>query len=118
MKKADLFECIQNMPAHFDSYKVLDGAIGDFITVARASGDAWFVGSLTNRDARQLEIRFDFLDEGKRYKATFYEDDQDTHYLDNKESYRVRQGISVDKNTTLKVDLAPGGGHSIWIKAS
>ncbi len=116
LKKDDLFDCIRNMPAHFDSYKVLDGEIGDFISVARKSGDEWFVGSLTNRGQRELTVNFDFLDTDKKYMATFYEDADDTHFLDNKEAYRVRKNIQVNKGTKESVKLAPGGGNSIWIR--
>ncbi|MCF6356939.1 MAG: glycoside hydrolase family 97 C-terminal domain-containing protein, partial [Draconibacterium sp.] len=116
LKKEDLFDCIRQMPAHFDSYKVLNGEIGEFITVARKSGDEWFVGSLTNRDSRELYVNFDFLDDGKKYIATFYEDASDTHFLNNKEAYQVKKDIPVDSKSKLKINLAAGGGHSIWIR--
>lgn len=116
LKKDDLFDCIRNMPAHFDSYKVLDGEIGKFISVARSSGDEWFVGSLTNRENREVNINFDFLEKGKNYKATFYEDAEETHFLNNKEAYQIRKDIQLKNGDTIKVNLAPGGGHSIWIR--
>ncbi len=117
LKKDDLFDCIRQIPAHFDSFKVLDGEIGEYITVARQSGNNWFVGSLTNRESRELKIELDFLEEGKKYRATYYEDSADTHFETNKESYQVRKDIEVTKNTIVNANLAPGGGHSIFIKA-
>ncbi len=116
LKKEDLFDCIRQMPAHFDSYKVLNGKIGEYITVARKSGDEWFVGSLTNRDARELSINFDFLDEGKKYIATFYEDTPETDFMNNKEEYRIRENIQIDKNSLATIKLAAGGGNAIWIR--
>ena len=116
LKKDDLFECIRNMPAHFDSYHVLNGQIGEFICVARRAGNNWFVGSLTNREERELEITFDFLEKGKDYRATFYEDDEDTHFLDNKEKYKVREVAGVTCDSKVQIKLAPGGGHSIWLR--
>jgi len=116
LKKEDLFDCIRKMPSQFDSYKVLDGEIGKYIIVARQSGLNWFIGSLTNRDKRTLNVDFRFLPKGESYQATFYEDTQDTHFLNNKESYRVRKDIKVNRNTKLKIYLAPGGGNSIWLK--
>ena len=116
LKKDDLFDCIRQMPTHFDTYKVLDGEIGEFITVARGSGEEWFVGSLTNREARTLDIDFDFLDKGKSYKATFYADADDAHYTDNKEAYKVKTDVIIEKGSTVSVKLAPGGGNSIWIR--
>ena len=116
LKKDDLFDCIRNMPAHFDSFKVLDGEIGEFISVARRSGDEWFVGSLTNRQSRELKINLDFLDKDKKYIATFYEDTDETHFLNNKEAYRVRTDIEVKQADVLTVKLAPGGGNAVWIR--
>ena len=103
------------MPAQFDSYKVLDGKIGEYISVARRSGSDWFIGSLTNEDAKELTVNFDFLPENKQYKATLYEDASDTHYLYNKESYKIR-GMLVDNKSKVKIKLAAGGGHSFWLK--
>jgi hypothetical protein len=116
LKKDDLFDCIRHMPAHFDSFKVLDGEIGEFISVARRSGDEWFVGSLTNRQSRELKINVDFLDKDKKYLATFYEDTAETHFLDNKEAYRIRANVKVEKGDELTVKLAPGGGNAIWLR--
>jgi alpha-glucosidase len=116
LKKDDLFDCIRKMPAHFDSYKVLDGEIGEFISVARCSGDDWFVGTLTNRESRELTIDFDFLDGNKKYMATFYEDTPETHFMENKEAYQIRENIPIHKNSQIKIKLAAGGGHSIWIR--
>ncbi len=117
LKKDDLFDCIRQMPAQFDSFKILDGEIGEFITVARQAGNNWFVGSLTNRESRELTIKFDFLEEGKKYLATYYEDAAGTHFEANKESYQVRKDIEVGNNSIVNVKLAPGGGHSIFLKA-
>ena len=117
LKKDDLFDCIRQMPAQFDSFKVLNGEIGEFITVARQSGDNWFVGSLTNRESREIKIKLDFLDVGKKYLATYYEDAPDTHFETNKESYQLRKDIEVTNNSIVIAKLAPGGGHSIFIKA-
>jgi len=115
LKKSDLFECVRQMPAQFDSYKVLDGKIGEYISVARGSGNDWFIGTLTNEDSRELTVNFDFLPENKHYKATLYEDASDTHYLNNKESYKIRE-LLVDNKSKVKIKLAAGGGHSIRLK--
>ncbi len=115
LKKNDLFDCIRKMPAQFDSFNVLDGIIGEFISVARKAGDNWFVGSLTNRDARDIEVDFGFLPEGKKYKATIYEDTENTHYLENKESYRIEQKM-VQHGDKLKISMAPGGGNTIFLE--
>ena len=115
-KKDDLFDCIRQMPPQFDGYKVIRGEIGRFISVARKAGNEWFVGTLTNRDKRQLKLKLDFLEPGKQYVATFYEDAPDTHYLNNKEEYQIRKDIPVYNETTIIANLASGGGQAIWIR--
>ena len=115
LKKDDLFDCIRKMPAQFDSFKVLDGEIGEFISVARGSGDDWFIGSLTNRSAKELEINFAFLPVGHTYQATFYEDREITHFMTNREAYQIRS-LELDSNSKIRVKLAAGGGHAVYLK--
>ena len=114
IKKDLLFDCIRKMPAQFDGFKVLDGEIGEFITVVRQAGDNWFVGSLTNREARTLEIDFSFLPKDRVFSATLYQDADDSHFLNNKEDYKI-QKVNIDSGTKLKVKLAPGGGCAIYL---
>ncbi len=116
LKKDDLFDCIRQMPAKFDSFKVLSGEIGEYISVARGSGKEWFIGSLTNREARELEVTFDFLDKNTEYIATLYQDTDETHFMNNKEAYKVKENVKLTKGSILKIKLAPGGGHSMWIR--
>ncbi|RLD77051.1 MAG: alpha-glucosidase, partial [Bacteroidetes bacterium] len=115
LKKDDLLDCIRKMPAQFDGFRVLDGEIDKFICVARKAGDDWFIGSLTNREARTITIDLSFLPENKKYEATLYEDVEDSHFLDNKESYKIRKQL-VDSNTKLNIKMGAGGGNAIYIK--
>lgn len=75
----------------------------------------WFVGTVINEDGGTLEIKSDFLDPSTRYDVTYYEDAEDTHYQENKESYRIRKG-KLRKGDIVRVEMAPGGGHSMWIR--
>lgn len=113
-KKADLFEFIKQLPMNWDLTKVINGKIGEYITTARRSGDQWFVGSLTDESARTLDIPLDFLGT-ERYMATIYADANDAHYIENREAYAIKT-ISVTSKDTIKARLAPGGGHSMWIR--
>ena len=115
LKKDDLFDCIRKMPAQFDSFKVLQGDIDSYISVARGAGDDWFIGSLSNRDAREIEIDLCFLPQGKSYQATIYSDDVNTHFLNQKETYVITKE-EVNNAATMKVRLAPGGGNAIHLK--
>ncbi len=115
LKKPDLFEFIRVLPNTFDEVKIFNDVIGESITVARRSGNQWFMGSLTNRDARTLSILLDFLEKGVKYNITLYEDADDTYFIDNKEAYKVKR-ITGDNTTVIKANLAAGGGQAIWIR--
>lgn len=114
-KKADLFEFIREMPGTWDESRVVDSEVGERIITARRSGDQWFVGSVVNEEGGQLKIPLDFLAEGVEYTVTYYEDSPESHYINNRESYRIRKGKVTCKDTVSAV-LAPGGGHCMWIR--
>ncbi|MEA3476764.1 MAG: glycoside hydrolase family 97 catalytic domain-containing protein [Bacteroidota bacterium] len=115
LEKEDLFDCIRKMPAQFESFKVIDGKIGEYISVARRSGNDWFIGSLTNRETRSITIDLSFLPEGKSYEAIIYGDAEDSHFLNNKESYKIeKRNLNFDNRVTIK--MADGGGNAIYLK--
>jgi len=68
-------EFFDRVPTVWDDTKVVQGEIGKYITMARRSGDDWFVGTMTNNDGRKLSIPLNFLPEGKTFTARIYEDD-------------------------------------------
>ncbi|NMH88392.1 glycoside hydrolase family 97 protein [Flavivirga algicola] len=115
LKKNDLFDCIRKMPAQFDSFKVVDGEIGAYIVAARQAGENWFVGALTNRESRELNIELSFLSENENYNVTIYEDAETTHFLDERESYKIRKEV-VKKGDNIKLKLAKGGGASLHLE--
>ena len=51
----------------------LDGKVGEYVAVARRKADTWFVGVMTNWDARTLTLDFSFLPSGN-YTATIFKD--------------------------------------------
>ncbi len=100
------------IPTVWDETRVLDGYPGRDVTVARRSGEQWFIGSITNDDARHVSVRLDFLPPGRRYEATFYVDDA-------RVPTRTHVGIHtrvVDASTVLALDLAASGGQAIWLR--
>ncbi len=112
--KADLFEFLSKLPMKWGETRILNGSIGEFITTARRSGKDWFIASCNNEKGAELPIALDFLEDGRSYLATLYEDAPDSHYINNKEAYRIRR-ITVKKGDVIKAKLAPGGGHCIYL---
>ena len=115
-KKADLFKFIENLPDSYDEIKVLAGTPDSFITIARRKGKTWYIGSLTNRTGRQVNIPLNFLKSDNKYKAIIYEDSPESHYIKNKEAYNIREK-EVSNDDVLNITLVPGGGCGIRIEA-
>jgi alpha-glucosidase len=63
------------IPSVWDDSRALDGEIGEYIIQAHRSGNDWFVGAMTNTEARTVTVMTDFLEPGKKYTAHLYEDD-------------------------------------------
>lgn len=114
LRKADMFEFIKHLPGQFDELKMLGGDMESYISLARRSGVNWYIGSLTTREPRHLKLKLDFLEPGKKYQAYLYEDSSETHFVDKREAYQVREEV-VHSESELKVWLAPGGGNAIRI---
>lgn len=104
-------EFFDKVPTVWDDTKVLNGEIGKYITTARKSGKDWFMGSITNNEARALELNLDFLDVNKKYNARMYVDDEKV----NTKTHVVLKDVVVKKGSKIKLDLKASGGAAIWI---
>jgi len=89
---------------------------GDYITIARkAKGtNNWFVGTTVDENGYLSNLKFDFLDEGKKYLATIYADAPEANYKTNPQAYTISK-IKVTKKSVIKQQCAPGGGYAISI---
>jgi len=110
------FQFIRDVAVDWEQTKVLNGEVGDYITVARQERgtDRWFIGSVTDENARDLTVKLDFLEKGKKYRATMYVDAPDAHWNDNPTAYEIKK-LDVDSNSELQLKLASGGGAAISI---
>ena len=108
---------IENCPTTWSKTLVPNGEIGKYITIARKArhGDSWFIGSITNEEARNIDVALDFLDEGAAYRAMIYEDGPEADYEQNPYEMTIRQ-ISVIQGDTLHLRLARSGGAAIRIE--
>ncbi|MGJ8639838.1 MAG: glycoside hydrolase family 97 catalytic domain-containing protein [Opitutaceae bacterium] len=135
-RKMDLFEFIKELPMTWEDTKVLEMEIGNHITMARRSGDAWFTAALADESGRKTDIKLDFLKPGVTYTVTLYEDTAESHYefpggwnrkvaakmkvpfepvATKRELYQVRK-MQVKQGDTISAYIAPGGGHCMWIR--
>ncbi|MDE6216466.1 glycoside hydrolase family 97 protein [Bacteroides sp.] len=113
-KHMDAFQFIKDVAVDWDDSKYIEAEPGDYITVARkAKGtDNWFVGGITDENARTANFTLDFLEPGKQYVATLYADGKDADYKTNPTSYQIKKGIVTNK-TKMSVKEARSGGFAL-----
>jgi alpha-glucosidase len=97
---------IKIVPTVWDDTRVLDGAVGQHIVVARQAGDAWYLGALTNSEPRELTFKLDFLGPGT-WKMSIWKDGLDAH--ENAEHLATEER-TVNASDTITWRLAPAGG--------
>jgi alpha-glucosidase len=110
-KNPDGLDFLKIVPTTWDETKVIDGQVGDFITVARRSGEEWFVGSMTDWIPRTLEIPLDFLGDGQ-YHAVIWSDTPESGQFPERMTKSERTLTSED---THMAKLAPAGGQVMYI---
>ena len=110
----DAFQFIKDVALDWDDSKYLEAEPGDYITVARkAKGtNNWFVGGITDENARTAAFTLNFLEPGKQYVATLYADGKDADYEKNPTSYQIKKGIVTNK-TKISAQLARSGGFAL-----
>ena len=109
---------IESCPTTWSKTLVPNGEIGQYITVARrerGDGGRWFIGSITNETARQIELPLSFLDADTTYRAIIYEDAADADYETNPYAMTIRQ-TEVTRESILHLNLARSGGAAIRIE--
>ncbi|MDE7081077.1 MAG: glycoside hydrolase family 97 protein [Muribaculaceae bacterium] len=108
------FEFLRECPTDWDATVVPEARIGEYLTVARRDKDKgnWYMGSMTNANPHNSRIPLDFLEPGLRYRATIYADGKGAHYRENPMAVEI-QSQEVDHETTLNLNLAPGGGAAV-----
>ena len=105
-------EFLKVVPASWDQTVGVDGAIGEYVVVARRKGRDWFIGAMTNSMARELAIPLSFLGEGQ-YEAQVFADGLDA--AADPTSIMIRQE-RLSASDTLPAKLAPAGGMAAWLK--
>lgn len=113
-KHMDAFQFIKDVAVDWDDSEYIEAEPGDYITVARKAKDTdnWFVGGITDENARTAGFTLDFLTPGKQYVATLYADGKDADYKENPTSYQIKKGIVTNK-TKISVWEARSGGFAL-----
>jgi len=117
--RMDAFQFIKDVAVDWDDTKILEAEPGDYVVEARkAKGKAdWFLGAITDENARNFTVPLSFLDADKKYVATIYHDADNADWSTNPEAYVIEKFV-VDSKTALKLKLAPGGGTAVSLLAA
>jgi alpha-glucosidase len=111
-REQECTEFITSVPTTFDETVALDGRVGEYAAIARRKGTTWYVGAMSNWDARTLTLDFSFLGDGT-YEAVVFKDgiNADRDATD----YR-REVMKLSSRDTLSIQLSPGGGWAARIE--
>src|SRR5438874_552107 len=111
------FQFIKDVAVDWDTTRVIDGKIGDYVVVARKqrNNPQWFLGAITDEEARTFSVPLTFLDRGKSYTADIYADGPGANWLTNPTVVAISHR-TVTRATVLRIALAPGGGQAIRIR--
>jgi alpha-glucosidase len=112
------FQFIKDVPTDWADTRVLNGEVGDYVSFAREdrNSDDWYVGSVTDENARVLRIALDFLDPDRSYTAQVYRDGDDADWKTNAHSI-VIESRPAKHGDVWEIMLAPGGGQAIRFAA-
>ena len=110
----DAFQFIKDVPVDWSRSVYLDAEPGDFIVVARKDRNSsdWYVGGVTNEDAREYILGFGFLPEGEVYECTVYRDASDSDGFTNPERYEIFN-TRVTSASELPLRMARAGGFAV-----
>ena len=111
-REQECTDFISAIPTIWDETIVLDGKMGEYIITARRQGDTWYIGGITNWNARDLEIDLSFLGD-KAYSGKLFKDGVNAHRIAR--DYKS-EAIQAKKGDKMKIHLAPGGGFAFVLK--
>jgi glucan 1,4-alpha-glucosidase len=112
--RMDAFQFIKDVAVDWDDTKVLQAEPGDYLIISRKakSSPNWFLGAITDEQARTFTQSLSFLDPNKKYVVKIYHDAANADWFKNPMAYVIDSFI-VDSKTNLRINLAPGGGTAI-----
>lgn len=111
------FQFIKDVGVNWETTVGVDAEVGDFVVTARKERETgnWFVGGVSDEQARNVEVNFDFLDAGAKYEATVYMDGPAAHYKNNPKDIAI-ESFEVDATTKQTFSMVEGGGFAISLK--
>lgn len=108
--REDLRGLFEDLPAAWDETRFISGEVGEYVTLARRSGDTWYIAGNTNDTARTEHIDFaEYVGEQDEYLAQIWYDGLD----DNDKTDIAVEKINVTAADSIDVKVARKGGFTI-----
>jgi alpha-glucosidase len=104
-----VMDFLSPVPTVWDETIAIEAKVGDYVIMARRSGKEWYVGGMTDWEARAFDVSLDFLEKGKKYNAMIFQDGKNAHRYAGDFWQSTKE---VDANSVLKMKMASGGG---WV---
>lgn len=111
LKEPECTRFIASIPTVWEETKALCGKVGEYLAMARQKDDAWYVGALTNWEARDIELDLSFLGDGE-FQAEVFEDGINADRIAKDYKHKI---IRIPADKKLNIHLAPGGGYIMKI---
>jgi alpha-glucosidase len=112
------FEFIEVVPTDWAKTIIKEGKIGDYVVTVRKDkhSEDWYLGAITDENARTVKVDFSFLNPGKTYKAKIFKDAADSDWKTNPYPVVIEEQ-EITSESVLELYLAPGGGTAIQIQS-
>jgi alpha-glucosidase len=107
LEEEECMDFLSGVPTTWDETIALDGKVGEYVVMARRSGNRWYLGAMTNWQERWIDVDLSFL-KGSDFKMTIWEDGPNAHR--NAEDFRVVETFGQTRSGKMRFHLAPGGG--------
>lgn len=119
LARPDALQFIKDVAVDWAETRILNGEVGRYATVARRDRNSanWFVGAVTDENARTLPIALNFLDGDRSYEAEIYADGARADYRNEGRHKLVVSKRVVKRGDKLPLVLAPGGGAAVRLRA-
>lgn len=112
MAEKECTEFIAEIPTVWDETRALDGKVGEYVAMARRSGDTWYIGGITDWNTRDMVLDLSFIGDG-RYVVDLFRDGVNADRAGR--DYR-KETVELPSDRQMKVHLAPGGGFAARIR--
>jgi alpha-glucosidase len=106
-------ECLKWMaavPTVWDETVALAGQVGDYAAIARRKGADWYVGAMTDWDARELELDLAAFLPAGRYRMEYFCDGINADRAARDYRHATEEVTVSGPHAPLAVKMAPGGG--------